>query len=170
MVIQEKQVQSHSRTGSKKKYRTGSTLLEVIAILFIIGIVGAVVIGRSDMGNAELMAQAETIKAHIRYAQSRSLNSSHPWGIRVAESGQTYWMFVDAEANRRLLPGEISDTVDLVDNGLTLTPLLLSFNDRGQPCSDDKGTVPLTRHRDLTLSSGSESTTIHIVRNTGFIP
>jgi MSHA pilin protein MshC len=158
------------RPVAVEKHTAGATLLELMTVLFIIGIITAVVIGRSDMGNAELLAQAEAIKAHIRYAQTRSMDSNRRWGIRVADTGQTYWMFVDAEANRRILPGEASDTVDLADNGLTLTPARLSFNDRGQPCSDDSGTLLLTSHLDLSLSAGADSTTIRIVRNTGFIP
>ncbi len=149
---------------------TGVTLLEVLTVLLLIGIITVVVISRGDMGTADLLAQAEAIKAHIRYAQSRSMDSSRRWGVRVAASGQAYWMFVDDETNRRILPGETTDTVDLIDNGLTLTPTRLSFNDRGQPCSDDKGAVLLTSHLDLVLSAGAHATTIRIVRNTGFIP
>jgi MSHA pilin protein MshC len=149
---------------------SGATLLELITVLLIVGIIGAVVIGRGDMGNADLLAQAEVIKAHIRYAQSRSLDSTRRWGIQVAESGQAYWLFVDGQANRRNLPGEASDTVDLADNGLTLSAMRVSFNDHGQPCSDDSGTVLLADDLDLVLSAGGESATIRITRNTGFIP
>jgi MSHA pilin protein MshC len=153
----------------------GFTPLEVLVVLIIIGIVSMIVVGRSDIGQTDLMAQTEVIKSHIRYAQSRSMNSDRIWGIRSDAAGQSYWLFVDGDPdnadNQRKLPGEESDSVDLARFKLTLSTTTLSFDNRGRPCSDNDGILPLPNDLLLTLSaSGGATTTIRVTRNTGFIP
>jgi MSHA pilin protein MshC len=153
----------------------GFTPLEVLVVLIIIGIISMIVVGRSDIGQTDLMAQTEVIKSHIRYAQSRSMNSDKIWGIRCDAIGPSYWLFVDGDPDdinhQRKLPGEESYTVDLSQYKLTLTTATLSFDTRGRPCDDDDGTQPLVNDLSLTLSANDgATTTIRITRNTGFIP
>ena len=152
----------------------GFSIVEVLVVLIIIGIVSVIIIGRGNIGRTDLLAQTEVIKSHIRYAQSRAMNSDRIWGIRCDDSGQAYWLFVDGASdvdNRRKLPGEESDTVDLGTYNLTLTPTTFSFDERGRPCSGDNGATPLTDDLSLTLSAGgTETTTIAVTRNTGFVP
>jgi prepilin-type N-terminal cleavage/methylation domain-containing protein len=153
----------------------GFTPLEVLVVLIIIGIISLIVLGRSNIGQTDLLAQTEVIKSHIRYAQSRSMNSARIWGIRSDASIPAYWLFVDGEPdninNRRKLPGEDSYTVDLSQYKLALTTATLSFDKRGRPCDDNDGTQQLENDLLLTLSAGGGSTTsIRVTRNTGFIP
>jgi len=153
----------------------GFTPLEVLVVLIIIGIISMMVIGRSDIGQTDLMAQTEVIKSHIRYAQSLSMDSDRIWGVRCDATGQSYWLFVDGDPddinNQRKLPGEEGQTVDLSQYGLTLTATTLSFDNRGRPCDDSDGTQTLENDLLLTLSAGGgAATTIRITRNTGFIP
>ncbi|MBC2713335.1 MAG: prepilin-type N-terminal cleavage/methylation domain-containing protein [Desulfosarcina sp.] len=152
---------------------SGFTPLEVLLVLIIIGIISVIVIGRSTIGQTDLLAQTEVIKSHIRYAQSRAMNSDRSWGIRCDASAQFYWLFVDGDPvnKKRKLPGEESDTVNLIKYKLTLTPTTLSFDDRGRPCSGNDGTTPRANDLSLILSADSGSTTtITITRNTGFVP
>lgn len=144
-------------------------------VLIIIGIISVTVIGRSHIGQTDLLAQTEVIKSHIRYAQSLSMNSSRIWGIRCSAAGQSYWLFVDGDPddvnNQRKLPGEETIIVDLAQFKLTLTAATLSFDDRGRPCDDDLGTQPIEDDLLLTLlAGGGANTTIRVTRNTGFIP
>ena len=160
---------------SQSRGHSGFTSLEVLIVLIIIGIISVMVIGRSDLGLTDLPAQTEVIKSHIRYTQSRSMNADRIWGIHCDDDGQTYWLFVDGdpnnENNRRTLPGEASETVDLSQYKLALTPTTISFDDRGRPCSDADGTDLLTGDLSLTLSAGpGAAATIVITRNTGFVP
>jgi MSHA pilin protein MshC len=154
--------------------KKGFSIVEVLVVLIIIGIVSVIIIGRSDVDQTDLLAQTEVVKSHIRYAQSRAMNSDRIWGIRCDDSGQMYWLFVDGSSdvdNRRKLPGEESDAVDLGIYNLTLTPTTFSFDERGRPCSGDSGTTPLADDLSLTLSAGgTETTTIAVTRNTGFVP
>jgi MSHA pilin protein MshC len=152
----------------------GFSIVEVLVVLIIIGIVSMIIISRSNIDRTDLLAQTEVVKSHIRYAQSRAMNSDRVWGIRCDDSGQAYWLFIDGASdasNRRILPGEEADTVDLGIYNLTLTPTTLSFDDRGRPCSGDNGATPLVDDLSLTLSAGgAETTTTVVTRNTGFIP
>src|SRR5210317_1590159 len=129
---------------NKSRNQVGFTPLEVLAVLIIIGIISLMVVGRSDIGQTDLLAQTEVIKSHIRYTQSRSMNSDRIWGIRSDATVQAYWLFVDGDPeninNQRKLPGEESYTVDLSQYKLTLATTTLSFDDRGRPCDDNDGT------------------------------
>lgn len=143
-------------------------------VLIIIGIIGVMVISRGNIGQTDLLAQREVIKAHIRHAQSRTMDSNRSWGIHCDASGQAYWLFVDDGGdpvnNKRKLPGEEADVVDLGQRGLNLTTFTLFFDDHGCPCTDRNGTK-LDSDLNLTLSTGEGvTTTILITRNTGFIP
>ncbi|WP_372681860.1 Tfp pilus assembly protein FimT/FimU [Desulfosarcina sp.] len=153
----------------------GFTPIEVLVVLIIIGIVSVMVIGRSDIGRTDLVAQVEVIKSHIRYAQSQSMKSDRIWGIHCDDTGKSYWLFVDGDpddaGNRRKLPGEESTIVDLTPFKLTLSAMTLSFDNRGRPCDDNSGTQPIEADLLLTLSAGGEAnTTIRVTRSTGFIP
>jgi MSHA pilin protein MshC len=159
--------------GDEKNRNSGFTPLEVLVVLVIIGIISVIIIGRSDIGQTDLLAQTEVIKSHIRYAQSRAMNADRIWGIYCDASGQSYWLFADGDPTngKRKLPGEESYTVDLIPYKLTLTPTTLTFDNRGRPCSDDNGTELLSTDLALTLAAdGGATTTITITRNTGFIP
>jgi prepilin-type N-terminal cleavage/methylation domain-containing protein len=161
------------RASYPTRDQQGFTPMEVVVVLIIIGIVSVMIIGRSDIGQTDLLSQTEVVKSHIRYAQSRSMNSDRIWGIHCEDSGKTYWLFVDGDpANqKRVLPGEESDTVDLIPYQLTLTPTTFTFDDRGRPCSDTNGSIPQANDISLLMSSGGgATTTITITRNTGFVP
>jgi len=158
---------------NQSRYQMGFTPLEVLVVLIIIGIISVMVIGRSDIGQTDLLAQTEVIKSHVRYAQARAMNSDRIWGIHGDASGRLYWLFVEGDPAKKKLPGEESDTVDLTMYKLTLTPkgTILAFDDRGRPFSDENGTNILENDLSLTLSAdGGATTTITITRNTGFIP
>ncbi|BBO80069.1 hypothetical protein DSCO28_06350 [Desulfosarcina ovata subsp. sediminis] len=149
----------------------GVSALEVMVVLIIIGIISVLLIGRSRMGEANLYSQTEVIKSHIRYAQARSMDTDIRWGIRCDDSGKQYWLFSgdDPTAKKHKLPGEESDTVDISQYGLTLTPTTLSFDDKGCPYVNIGSA--LQNDLQLTLTSdGGASTMITITANTGFVP
>ena len=56
----------------------GFTLLEIIAILVILGILAVVVVSRTTSMNAEVYAGADTLKTHLRYAQILAMNTNPP--------------------------------------------------------------------------------------------
>ena len=67
--------------GPFGKCRPGFTTIEVIAVLIILGVIAGVVAYRFTGGVAAYSVQsvAEEVKNHLRYAQTRAMNSSAIW-------------------------------------------------------------------------------------------
>lgn len=146
----------------------GFTMIELVAVLVILGIVAAVVAVRMYSTSAyDLASQVEAVKGHLRYAQTRAMNSNQVvWGINF-NSATTYYLFQGVGSTTALqIPGEDITTINLVTkkSGLTITPVRVTFNEFGSPC--DAGGVPLTVDATITTNGGN----IIVTRNTGFIP
>ena len=154
------------------KNNSGFTLIEVIAIVIVMGIVTAFAVGRVADNKPELIAQTQVLKVHLRYAQSRAMNSNDNYGIET--DGNKYWLFrYDGTSVVSVnFPGEGSD-IDLSALGLTLAMVgggnIVSFDSKGIPYKDNFGDIQ-TEDRTLTLSTAALDTeNIIITQNTGFI-
>ncbi len=150
---------------------SGLTMIEIIMVLFIIGVVSVVVIGRSLQEPVRLTARAENIKAHLRYAQARALNTNSTWGVRCNPAGDRYWLFqfTGGVEQQQRLPGEEVDIIDLAAENIVLTGMaVVSFNSWGRPCLDAAGTV--AGGSVFSLSSEGRSLSVTITNETGFIP
>ena len=149
---------NNARNGSSALGNAGSTLLELIAVLLIIGIIGAVVLSKTtSIDTYKLAGEKEMVKAHLRFAQTRAMNSDTNWGIYF-ETANTYWLFkgsTPAVAGRIRLPGE-GDIVTLPTLTITGTPITVIFNTFGSP-----GTTAIS----ITTLGG----TITVSANTGFV-
>jgi prepilin-type N-terminal cleavage/methylation domain-containing protein len=153
-------------TGKEKKrgpFRNGGfTMMEIIAVLLVIGIVAAVVVSRmGDTGNFDLASQLEVLKGHLRYAQSRAMSSNSVWGINIT-STTTYYLFEGAGSTTPVhILGEDNATVSLTAKKSALTissaPQRITFDGYGSP-----GTTTLT----VATNGGN----ITVTKNTGFIP
>jgi prepilin-type N-terminal cleavage/methylation domain-containing protein len=154
-------------------YNSGFTIIEVIAVLLVMGIITAFAVGRVADHKPELIAQTQVLKVHLRYAQSRSMNSNDNYGVMSDGTGDTYWLFRNIGTNRINFPGETLDHINLSALGLSMdTDIIVCFNSRGVPYEDfdtDNAGNLQTEDRTLTLSSGSDNETVIITKNTGFI-
>ncbi|MBT8374893.1 MAG: type II secretion system GspH family protein [Deltaproteobacteria bacterium] len=152
------------------KNNSGFTAVEIITVMVVMGIISAFVIGRAMEDEPVLIAQKEVLKVHLRYAQSRGMNSNDNYGIQT--DGNSYWLFRVSGTNRVNFPGEQSDHIDLAALGLSLSLSdggnIVSFDSKGIPYTDHAGTLQVG-DRTLTLSSGSANESITITQNTGFI-
>jgi prepilin-type N-terminal cleavage/methylation domain-containing protein len=148
--------------GRKTIENAGFTMIEIIAVLLILGIIAAIAVTRiSDTTTYDLSSQMEVVKAHLRLAQSRAMGSSSPWGINFATS-TTYYLFQGAGSTTPVqLLGEDNATVNLTTkkSGLTINsaPQRITFDAYGSP-----GTTTVT----VTTNGGN----IVVTKNTGFIP
>ena len=150
------------------KKSPGFTFVEVITVVFIIGITSAIVVSRLFFSNTDLIAQTEVLKSHLRYAQARAMNSEEVWGVKGENT--SYWLFKDGNKdNRVLLPGENADIVDLFLIGLKMNEFTVSFDGWGKPYTDEAATRLQTSNRTLTLTDSSENRFVIITKNTGFI-
>lgn len=85
----------------------GFTLVELLAVLVLLGIVGVVAVGRFTGGNAAgPLTEAALFQSALRYAQSRSMDDVSTWGLAVADDGGSYRLFSNnAGIPSPVLPG-----------------------------------------------------------------
>ena len=157
------------------KHDRGFTLIEIVAVLIVIGIIGTAVTISSVYSTSanNPAAQAEVIKGHLRYAQARAMNSDVVWGIHF-DSNKTYKLFTyDTSLTYLLLPGESSETKNLED--MTLSPsgnVYVAFDSWGKPYTYT-GAPPVTfslAPSDINITVNNSESAIVITKNTGFIP
>jgi MSHA pilin protein MshC len=160
----------------------GFTLLEIIAILVVIGILTAVAVSRINNFDAEVISGADTLKAHLRYAQTMAMNSNPNvgdetvWGISC--SGNSYWLFNGTNTgNIIFLPDDEKymngdRTINLEAKKIEVDEFTVYFDNRGIPYSVYPGTQwPGTTAISVTPASGSGATVdINITPFTGYIP
>jgi prepilin-type N-terminal cleavage/methylation domain-containing protein len=158
------------------KNNSGFTIIEVVAVLIVMGIITAFAVGRVADNKPELIAQKEVLKVHLRYAQSRAMNSTLNYGIRSdSTDGGTYWLFSynGTTAVRVNFPGEQLDHINLSALGLSMdVDIVVCFNSKGTPYTAFNTNSPThlqAGDRTLTLSSSSDNESITITQNTGFI-
>ena len=150
----------------------GFTILEIVVVIIIISILSAIVVSQVNTGNSELVAFTDTLKAHLRYAQTRSMNSDTVWSIRFLNNS-SYALYKAGNTNPYLLPGQdqpiVSYPTGIILNDGHDQSNLISFDSWGRPCLDISAVLQQQTSRIITVSSSTGSSTIPIIKNTGFI-
>lgn len=138
---------------------SGFTLLEIIAVLVLLGILTAVAVPRFLDLETDGRAAASALKARLRYAQARSMASDTAWGVGF--SGTSYVLFSDARnqaGSQKIFPGEEKETI-LLPKGLGVpNDKFIAFDDLGRPVAGSEARVSVG------------SVTITITPVTGYIP
>lgn len=171
---------------NRLKAHGGFTLGEVIAVLAIVAIISAVIISRSGSFSADLPAQTEILKTHLRYAQNLGMagsTSADIYGIKCDTN--FYWLFkgIDPDANIiNLLDDPRYDTgndgkLDLSEKKIDInTAFEIFFDDHGIPYTvytDENTNTPLASDFTIIVRPDGEASpteTITITQHTGFIP
>ncbi len=147
-------------------------MIEVVAVLVIIGILAAVAMDRFfDQSAGELGAIESEVRSHLAYARTRSMNADEVFGVQIRAGGTTYSVFrAGNTATLVTLPGEASGVLTLPE-GVTFTSAatIISFDRWGRPCSDAGGTTLRTANTSVTLAYGERTRGIIVTRNTGFL-
>jgi MSHA pilin protein MshC len=134
---------------------SGFTMIEVIAVLVILGVIAAVAVSKvSSISAYNVFSEAEILKTNLRFAQIKAMGDVSPWGINIGSSAYT---LTPSGTN---LPGESSST-HTFPGGVTATPQTITFDTWGSPGA---GTLI------ITLTRGTDTATITVTKNTGFIP
>ncbi|MFO7761812.1 MAG: prepilin-type N-terminal cleavage/methylation domain-containing protein [Desulfobia sp.] len=147
----------------------GFTLLEVIAVLIIIGLLAAVAVSRMGSGQGELAKATGSLKSHLHFAQGIAMNSNRSWGI--SSTGSSYWLFSGDKDNKELLPGEEDKTITLSDP-VSTGSFTVCFDEWGSPHDSvpPDNDTKIKNDMTITVNAGSDSDTIIITKETGFIP
>ncbi len=158
----------NQRAGRAVSGQRGFTLFEIIMVLLILGVLSYFVATRLFSGETPVQnAEMELVKNHLRYAQSRAMNTETKWGIKF-ETPTRYWLFKDPDTGVIIrLPGvETSDGAVLLSTiQLIGYPATVSFDYVGSP--GGSAISPITVQ---PKGGGGTLGTISVTKNTGFIP
>lgn len=143
--------------------KSGFTLLEVITVLIILGIIAAVAVSRYRDTGADDVAVANTLKAHLRYAQLRAMGDIVDWGIEIEADKYT---LVRDNGSVPNLPGENSAENNDLDAILSPLGTIMFSSARGRPYLE--GSNPDNFPNSYEISVGITQT-ITITPETGFI-
>ena len=132
---------------SPKRYEAGFTIIEIIAVLLLLSIIAATVMGRAiSTENIDLTSQVDKIRNHYRYAHSMAMKHGDAiWGFKRDAGQRYYWVFrlehpvvnpvVEADdlANHVMLPGESNLKVDMHENNVGMLCPDIYFDGFGKP-------------------------------------
>lgn len=151
------------RTSRKGRFggQGGFTLFEIIMVLLLLGVISYFAATRLFSDDVPTqVAEMELVKNHLRFAQSRAMNSESSWGIKFSSSTR-YWLFNATDENTVIrLPGVESADGAMLLGSIQVTPPAgnkIAFDAFGSP-----GAATIT----LATTAGN----ITVTQNTGFIP
>ncbi len=117
-------------SGFIGKDNTGFTMIEIIAVLVIIGILSAVAAPKLMDTGADAVSARDTIVSHIRYAQILSMKSDTGCGIRFNSS--QYWVFRNnSPGDQVVFPG--GDSLFTIPSDLGTASEIIYFDSWGRP-------------------------------------
>ncbi len=165
----------------------GFTMIEIIAVLIVIGILAAIAVSRSVNYDTEVYTGADALKSHLRYAQTRAMNYTYTtatapgvWGI----SGTTnsYWLFEGTTTTNYIrLPEDdafinADRTINLTLKKIKLTAgFTIYFDNRGIPYTaytNATTNTPLSTAMTINvqpLSAATPNIAVTITPLTGYI-
>jgi prepilin-type N-terminal cleavage/methylation domain-containing protein len=166
----------------------GFTLLEVVAVLVILGIISVVFFSRISSNQNNLITATDTLTSQLRLAQARAMSTSQDtmsgvqsvWGVRFINTTQ-YHLFYCATAsgcdptsaaNQKIFPGAGSIIMDITNKGVQVTngALILAFDRFGTPYTNATLTTILAAPLVLNLRDSSGNIrAINITPQTGMI-
>jgi type II secretory pathway pseudopilin PulG len=154
-------------------------LIEVVAVLLVLGVLSVVVIPKYSTGNAAVVAEVEVFKSCLRYAQARAMGDISTWGIAI-DSKSSYSLFTNNPGIKDpVLPGVGSPT-RMLPSGVTVSDVgeNIIFDYRGRPVKTTgveyrKSTVasnwPIPRSGDIVVCfTGDSSVSVTVNQQTGF--
>ena len=164
-----------------QRNQQGFTLIEITAVLVIMAIVSAYVIGRSiNTEQIDLAAQTDRIRNQIRYTQAAAMKQFDEtlmvWGLKCDAGAKQYWLFEgqnpDDVLNQKEFPGEENLKISLADRGIeSIDGFTLLFDRFGRPYTaytDETTNVPLgPGPLTINIQAAGQTRTIQVSPETG---
>ena len=163
-----------------QRNQQGFTLIEITAVLVLMAIISAYVIGRSvSTEQIDLAAQTDRIRNQIRYTQAAAMKQYDEtlkvWGIKCDAGPNQYWLFEgqnpDDVSKQINFPGERNLKISLAGLGVdSMTAFTLFFDRFGRPYTnytDETTNVPLGSQLTITISDDGQTRTIRVSPETG---
>lgn len=152
----------------------GFTLIEAVVVLLLIGIMAVYAINRVEDQQFRVIAEADALRAALRYAQSRAMADIYTWGISL--SAGSYQLVEDnPTVSGASLPGQ-GGASRAMPSGVTLGGAnLILFDWRGQPVTGNISAIggtasAATAFQSITVTTSTASQTVTVTPYTGFIP
>lgn len=172
--MQDAKQRKKGESGALPRLRTGFTLVEIVVVLAVLGILAISVLNRFESKNLQALAEADALRAVLRYAQARAMADVYTWGVSF--NSTSYSLFSNNPSQTgHALPGQGSSTHTLT-SGVTLSgtsPII--FDWRGQPVTGYVTTAggsatAATGYQNITVTESGGSAGITVTPYTGFVP
>jgi type II secretory pathway pseudopilin PulG len=139
--------------------------MELVVVLVLLGIVAATVGVRLGGSGSNLGATADRLASDLRTVQSLAQTRAQRHCVSFAAGNYT----VTNNNCATVINLPTSANPVAMPSGITLasTDALLVFNGLGRPFTDAAATTPLAAEAVVTLSAGTESTTVRVTPETG---
>jgi len=157
------------------KNNSGFTIIELVTVIALLGILaGIAIVSMGDPQGFQSMAEAEALKANLRFTQSKAMSdlpedppgTKVVWSLNITAADYTIQRNGGVPNPAVNLPGSDSGTYTL-PSGVSVTAGagLVRFNFRGQPIAANGS--PLVGPLTITVYGADPIT---ITQETGFIP
>ncbi|HML55605.1 MAG TPA: type II secretion system protein [Solidesulfovibrio magneticus] len=152
----------------------GFTIIEVVAVLVLLGIMAIAVVNRTGTQGVQAMAEADALRSALRYAQSRAMGDVYTWGISFTAS--SYQLVSDnPDTANAVLPGQGTNTRAMPANVALSGANFILFDSRGQPVSGNITTpggsaAVVTGTQTISVTESSKVESVSVTPYTGFIP
>ncbi|MHC1791903.1 pilus assembly FimT family protein [Solidesulfovibrio sp.] len=152
----------------------GFTMIEAVVVLLLLGIIAVYAVSRTEDHQFKAVAEADALRAALRYAQSRAMADIYTWGISLNAGG--YQLVEDNPGvSGATLPGQ-GGASHTMPSGVTLGGAgLILFDWRGQPVTGNITAIGGTAaaasaYQNITVTASTATETVVVTPYTGFIP
>jgi MSHA pilin protein MshC len=145
----------------------GFTIVELVTVIIIIGIIGAVVIPKFfDNATYQNRAAADQVRAALKFGQKMAISSHHQVGVAISSAAQTNCTNTVTFSGTTVITGSVNCAVAVT---LTNNASPYYFDSLGEPVPST-GTPPLPAQGSITVGSLTDGgATIYIEQETGYV-